>query len=264
MVPDPASILAAAKGLFARARRPNFFIKIPGTRESLPAIEESIFAGVPVNVTLLFSRAQYLEAAEAFLRGIERRIVAKLKPNVRSVASLFIGRWDAAIMGTVPDALVGQLGIAIARRTYKAWRDLLSSPRWERAYNAGARPQRLLWGSTGTLDPKTLDVQYAKALAAPFTVSAMSEATLKALADRRDVVKVMPADGGDCEPVLARYAQAGIDIDALAGQFQNEGATSLVESWIELLATIASKSAALTQVQSQGPSGSARSGMKYL
>jgi len=242
---DTASSLAAAKGLHARAGRPNIFIKIPGTKEGLPAIEEAILAGVPVNVTLLFSREHYIAAADAFLRGIERRIAAGLKPDVGSVASVFISRWDSAVAGKVPDALANQLGIAIAKRTYKACRSLLSSPRWQRAYNAGARPQRLLWASTGTKDPKASDVLYIKALAAPFTVNTMPEGTLKALADHGELGGILPADGGDCEAALAQFAKAGIDIDALAAQLQNEGAKSFVKSWNELMAVIASKSAAL-------------------
>ena len=242
---DTASTLAAAKELYARAGQPNIFIKIPGTKEGLPAVEEAIFAGVPVNVTLLFSREHYLAAAEAFLRGIERRIAAGLNPDVGSVASLFISRWDAAVMGKVPEALRDQLGIAIAKRTYKAARALLSSPRWQRIYNAGARPQRLLWASTGTKDPKASDVLYIKALAAPFTVNTMPEGTLKALADHGELGTILPADGGDCEEVLTQFAQAGIDVDALAAQLQDEGAKSFVKSWNELMAVIASKSAAL-------------------
>ena len=185
LIHDTDSILAAAEDLYTRVRRPNLFIKIPGTREGLPAVEEAIFAGVPVNVTLLFSREHYLAAAEAFLRGIERRIAAGLKPNVGSVASMSVSHWDAAVTGKVPDALRNQLGIAIAKRTYKACRELLSSPRWERAYNAGARPQRLLWAGTETRDPESADDFYIKVLAAPFTVNTMSESTLKAFADRR-------------------------------------------------------------------------------
>ena len=242
---DTASTLAAAKDLHARAGRPNLFIKIPGTKEGLPAIEEAIFAGVPINVTLLFSREHYVAAAEAFLRGIERRIDAGLKPDVGSVASVFISRWDAAVAGKVPDALRNQLGIAIAKRTYKACRDLLASPRWQRVYNAGARPQRLLWASTGTKDPKASDILYIKALAAPFTVNTMPEGTLKALADHGELGAMLPADGGDCEEVLAQFAKAGIDVDALAAQLQDEGAKSFVKSWNELMGVIASKSAAL-------------------
>ena len=244
---DTASTLAAAKELYARAGRPNLFIKIPGTTEGLPAIEEAIFAGVPINVTLLFSREHYLAAAEAFLRGIERRIEAGLKPEVGSVASVFISRWDAAVMGKVPEALRNRLGIAIAQRTYKACRTLLSSPRWQRVYNAGARPQRLLWASTGTKDPEASDILYIKALAAPFTVNTMPEGTLKALAEHSELGALLPADGGDCEEVLAQFARAGIDVDALAAQLQDEGAKSFVKSWHELMAVIASKSAALAK-----------------
>jgi transaldolase len=242
---DTASTLAAAKELHARAGRPNLLIKIPGTKEGLPAIEEAIFAGVPINVTLLFSREQYVAAAEAFLRGIERRIDAGLKPEVGSVASVFISRWDAAIAGKVPAALNNKLGIAVAKRTYKAYRDLLGSPRWQRIYNAGARPQRLLWASTGTKDPKASDVLYIKALAAPFTVNTMPEGTLRALADHGELSEIMSADGADCEAVLAEFAKAGIDIDALAAKLQDEGAKSFVSSWSDLMGVIASKSATL-------------------
>jgi transaldolase len=244
---DTASTLAAAKQLHARAGQPNLLIKIPGTREGLPAIEEAIFAGVPVNVTLLFSREHYVAAAEAFLRGIERRIDAGLNPDIGSVASVFISRWDVAVMGKVPDALRDRLGIAIAQRTYKAYRTLLSSPRWQRVYNAGARPQRLLWASTGTKDPAASDILYIKALAAPFTVNTMPEGTLKALAEHSDLGALLPADGGDCEEVLAQFAAAGIDVDALAIQLQGEGAKSFIQSWNELMAVIASKSAALVK-----------------
>jgi transaldolase len=242
---DTTSTLAAAKELHARADRPNLFIKIPGTKEGLPAIEEAIFAGVPINVTLLFSREHYLAAAEAFLRGIERRIDAGLKPGVGSVASVFISRWDAAVAGKVPDALRNQLGIAIAKRTYKAARDLLTSPRWHRIYNAGARPQRLLWASTGTKDPLASDVLYVKALAAPFTVNTMPESTLKALAEQSELGTIIPSDGGDCEEVLAEFAKVGIDIEALATRLQDEGAKSFVKSWNELMEVINSKSATL-------------------
>ncbi|HXK01677.1 MAG TPA: transaldolase [Verrucomicrobiae bacterium] len=242
---DTAASLAAARNLHARAGQPNLFIKIPGTKEGLPAIEEAIFAGVPINVTLLFSREQYLAAADAFMRGIERRIAAGLRPNVGSVASVFISRWDTAVTGKVPDALRDQLGIAIAKRTYKAYRGLLSSPRWQRAFNAGARPQRLLWASTGTKDPKASDVLYIQALASPFTVNTMPEGTLKALADHGQVGPILPVDGGDCEEILARFAQAGIDVDALAARLQEEGAKSFVASWNELLEVIAARSAEL-------------------
>ena len=242
---DTTSTLAAAKGLHARAGRPNLLIKIPGTKEGLPAIEEAIFAGVPVNVTLLFSREHYVAAAEAFLRGIERRIDAGLKPEVGSVASVFISRWDAAVAGKVPAALSNRLGIAIAKRTYKAARDLLGSPRWQRIYNAGARPQRLLWASTGTKDPKASDVLYIKALAAPFTVNTMPESTLKALADHGELSEIMSADGGDCETVLDQFAKAGVDVYALAAKLQEEGAKSFVDSWKDLMGVIDSKCAAI-------------------
>jgi transaldolase len=242
---DAASTLAAASELRARADRPNVFIKIPGTKEGLPAIEEAIFAGIPVNVTLLFSREQYLAAADAFLRGIERRIAAGLKPEVASVASVFVSRWDNAVAGKVLSALNNQLGIAMANRTYVAYRELLASPRWHRAYNAGAWPQRLLWASTGTKDPKASDVLYVKALAAPFTVNTMPEATLLALADHGELGSVMSAEGGDCERVLSQFTQAGINLDALAAQLQSEGAKAFVKSWNELLEVIASKSKAL-------------------
>jgi transaldolase len=231
--------------LSARAGRPNLFIKIPGTPEGLPAIEEAIFAGVPVNVTLLFSREHYLAAAEAYHRGIERRMDAGLNPNVGSVASVFISRWDAAVAGKVPAALNNQLGIAIAGRTYKAYRDLLASPRWQRTFNTGARPQRLLWASTGTKDPKASDVLYVKSLAAPFTINTMPEATLKALADHGELGSIMAADGGDCESVLGQFAQAGINVENLAAKLQDEGAKSFVKSWNELLGVIASKSTEL-------------------
>ena len=244
---DTASTLTAAKSLHARAGRPNLLIKIPGTKEGLPAIEESIFAGVPINVTLLFSREHYIAAAEAFLRGIERRIDAGLQPNIGSVASVFVSRWDAAVAGKVPAALNNRLGIAVAKRTYKAYRDLLGSPRWERIYNAGARPQRLLWASTGTKDPKAPDVLYIKALAAPFTVNTMPEGTLKALADHGDLSEIMSADGGDCEAVLDQFAAAGIDIDDLGAKLQDEGAKSFVSSWNDLMEVIASKSATLAK-----------------
>jgi len=242
---DTKSTIGAAKELHAQAQRPNLFIKIPGTREGLPAIEEAIFAGVPVNVTLLFSGGQYLEAANAFMRGIERRIEAGLRPDVASVASIFISRWDAAVTGKVPKALNDRLGIAVAKRAYKAYLGLLSSPRWMRAYNAGARPQRLLWASTGTKDPEASDVLYIKGLAAPFTVNTMPEGTLKALADHGDVGATLPADGGDADKELARFADAKIDVDALATQLQDDGAKSFVKSWNELMGVIGSKSETL-------------------
>jgi transaldolase len=245
---DTASTLAAAKDLHARAARPNLFIKIPGTPQGLPAIEEAIFAGVSINVTLLFSREQYLAAAEAYLRGIERRIAAGLKTNVGSVASVFISRWDVAVMKKVPDELRDKLGIAISQRTYKAYYDLLATPRWKAIVNAGYKPQRLLLASTGTKDPRASDILYIKALAAPNTVNTMPEGTLKAFADHGEVGAVMPPDGGDCEQVLAQFAKAGVDIDALAAQLQTEGAQAFVKSWNDLLRVIESKSAVLTKV----------------
>jgi transaldolase len=244
---DTAKTLAAAQALHARAGRSNLFIKIPGTKEGLPAIEEAIFAGVPINVTLLFSREHYVAAAEAFLRGIERRIDAGLEPEVGSVASVFVSRWDGAVAGKVPQPLSNTLGIAVAKRTYKAYRDLLGSPRWQRIYNAGARPQRLLWASTGTKDPQASDVLYIKALAAPFTVNTMPEGTLKALADHGEIGEIMSADGGDSEAVLGQFAKAGIDVDALANRLQDEGAKSFVSSWHELLGVITAKSATLAK-----------------
>jgi len=242
---DTARTIAAAKELSARAGRPNLFIKIPGNKEGLPAIEEAIFAGVAVNVTLLFSREHYVAATEAYLRGIERRIAAGFNPQVGSVASMFISRWDAAVAGKVPEALNNQLGIAMAGRIYEAYVDLLRNPRWLRAYNAGARPQRLLWASTGSKDPKASDILYIKALASPFTVNTMPEGTLKAFADHGDPGPMMAPDGGNCEAVLAEFAKAGINVDALAAQLQEEGAKSFVKSWNDLLAVIASKSDAL-------------------
>ena len=244
---DTASTLAAAKALHARAGRPNLLMKIPGTKEGLPAIEEATFAGIPINVTLLFSREQYVAAADAFLRGIERRVAAGQEPEVGSVASVFVSRWDAAVKSQVPETLRNQLGIAIAKRTYKAYRALLDSPRWQRFFNAGVRPQRLLWASTGTKDPGASDVLYIKALAAPFTVNTMPEGTLKALADHGTLGDMLPADGGDCEEVLARFARAGIDVDTLASQLQDEGAKSFVNSWNELMSVIAAKSVDLAK-----------------
>src|SRR5215510_12707081 len=242
---DTNGTLAAARNLHRRAGKPNLFIKIPGTPEGLPAIEAAIFAGVPINVTLLFSQEQYIAAAEAYLRGVERRIDAGLDPAVASVASLFISRWDVAVSGKVPGELSNRLGIAIAQRTYKAYLELLASRRFQRAANAGARAQRLLWASTGTKDPKASDTLYVKALAAPFTVNTMPENTLKAFADHGDVGELLALDGGDCEKVLASFTKAGIAVDALAAQLQNEGAASFVKSWNDLMTCVESKSAAM-------------------
>jgi transaldolase len=242
---DTKATLSAVKDLHAQARRPNVMIKIPGTPEGLPAIEEAIFAGVPINVTLLFSDDQYLAAADAFMRGIERRIEAGLRPDIRSVASIFISRWDVAVTGKVLQALNNRLGIAVAKRIYRTYLGLLGSPRWMRAYNAGARPQRLLWASTGTKDPKASDVLYIKSLAAPFTVNTMPEGTLQAFADHGEIGPPLPADGGNYEEELAQFARASIDVHALANQLQEEGAESFVKSWNDLMRVIDTKSAVL-------------------
>ncbi|MEP6678741.1 MAG: transaldolase [Betaproteobacteria bacterium] len=242
---DAKTTLEVAKDLHARAARPNLYIKIPGTREGLPAIEEAIFAGVPINVTLLFSREHYLASAEAYLRGVERRIAAGLDPCVASVASVFISRWDVAVADKVPAALRNQLGIAIARRTYKAYGEMLATPRYLRVHNEGGRAQRLLLASTGTKDPDASDVMYVEALAAPFTVNTVPEGTLKAFVDHGKVGATMPPDGGDCEAVLSRFREAGVDIDALAARLQDEGAAAFVKSWKELMGVLATKSSAL-------------------
>jgi transaldolase len=237
--------IAAARSLHRRGGVSNLFIKIPGTPEGLPAIEVATFAGVPINVTLLFSREQYLAAADAYLRGIERRIAAGLNPAVASVASLFVSRWDVAVANKVPAELSNQLGIAIAKRTYRAYRESLGSARVQRALNAGARPQRLLWASTGTKDPKASDIVYVKTLAAPFTINTMPEGTLKAFADHGEVGEVLAPDGGDCEMALAAFAKAGVDVDGLAARLQNEGTSSFVKSWDDLMACIDFKSAVI-------------------
>jgi transaldolase len=242
---DTASTITAAKDLHERAKRPNVFIKIPGTKEGIPAIEQAIFNGIPVNVTLLFSHDQYLASAEAFLRGVERRIDAGLNPDVASVASVFISRWDTAVAAKVPVAMQNQLGIAVGKQTFKAYRSFLASERWQRAINFGARPQRLLFASTGTKDPKASDILYIKALAAPFTVNTMPENTLKAFGDHGETRGVLPADGGDAETVLAQFTKAGIDIPALAAQLQDDGAKAFVKSWQELMGVIETKSDAL-------------------
>jgi transaldolase len=240
----PGSIEAAAR-IHRQADRPNFFVKIPGTPEGIPAIEESIFAGVPINVTLLFSREQYLAAAEAYLRGIERRIAAGLAPRVASVASLFVSRWDKAVGGRVPPDLRNRLGIAIAARTYRAYRELLASARWRKLAAAGARSQRLLWASTGTKDPEAPDTLYVAALAAPDTIATIPAQTLRAFAEHGELHGAMAVDGGNAEATLARFAEAGIDVGALAIQLQRDGAKAFKKSWQELLERIAAKSAAL-------------------
>lgn len=242
---DTGGSIKAARQIHQQADRPNLFVKIPGTPEGILAIEASIFAGVPVNVTLLFSREQYLAAAEAYLRGIERRIAAGLDPQIGSVASLFVSRWDEAMSDKVPADLRNRLGIAIGRRTYRAYRELLASPRWRKLADAGAHPQRLLWASTGAKDPDASDTLYIEALAAPDTIDTMPEKTLHVFAEHGALKGTMAVDGGDAEAMLARFAQAGIDIDALAIQLQHEGAQSFVKSWQQLLQRIADKSAAL-------------------
>ncbi|TMH01928.1 MAG: transaldolase [Betaproteobacteria bacterium] len=242
---DTAGSIAAAARIHAQAERPNLYLKIPGTPEGGPAIEESIFNGIPINVTLLFSREQYVAAAEAYLRGIERRIAAGRDPRVASVASLFVSRWDKAVADKVPPELRNRLGIAIGGRTYRAYRELLASPRWEKLAAAGARPQRLLWASTGTKDPKASDTLYVEALAAPDTIDTMPEKTLRAFAEHGELKSVMAEDGGDAEAVLAKFATAGIDTDALALQLQRDGAQAFTKSWKELMTRIADKSDAL-------------------
>ncbi len=245
---DTDATLEAAKRLHAQADRRNLFIKIPGTPEGLPAIEESIFAGVPINVTLLFSREQYLAAAGAYMRGVERRITAGLSPDVRSVASVFISRWDVSVTSKVPEALHNQLGIAIAKRTYKAYHGLSDSSRATHLIKSGGHPQRLLWGSTGSKDPKASDILYVTSLAAPKTINTMPEGTLKAFADHGERGALVPLECTDCEEVLGSFAQAGIDIEALAEQLQDEGTKSFVKSWNELLQSIQIKSATLKGV----------------
>jgi transaldolase len=242
---DTAGSIAAAVQIHAQADRPNLFVKIPGTPEGLPAIEASIFAGIPINVTLLFSCEQYLAAAEAYLRGIERRLEAGLDPKVGSVASLFISRWDKAAGSQLPAELRNQLGIAIGGRTYRAYLKLLASPRWQKLAASGARPQRLLWASTGTKDPQARDTLYVEALAAPDTVDTMPEKTLLAYADHGATASAMAGDGEAAEAMLARFARAGVDIDALALKLQHDGAQAFVKSWQQLMGRIASKSAAL-------------------
>jgi transaldolase len=238
---DTAGTIKAATALHARAERPNFFIKIPGTRAGIPAIEETIAAGVPVNVTLLFSREHYIAAAEAYMRAIERRIAADLDPRIASVASVFVSRWDVAVMDKVPDALRNRLGIAIAMRTFKAYRELLTSARWQKLAACGALPQRLLWGSTGTKDPAVPDVLYVEALAAPNTINTMPEKTLLAFADHGEVKGTIPLDGGDAKAVLADFAAAGVDCHRLAADLQREGTAAFAKSWNELMLSIAAK-----------------------
>jgi transaldolase len=243
---DTAGTIEAANGLHRRAQRPNLFIKIPGTEAGVPAIEEAIFAGVPVNVTLLFSCEQYLAAAEAYMRGIERRVAAGLNSKVQSVASMFVSRWDAAVKDKVPAALRNRLGIAVAKRTYRAYRDLLQSARWRKLVAAGAQPQRLLWASTGTKDPQAPDTLYIEALAAPDTINTMPEPTLLAFAEHGKVSAAMPTDGGDAEALLAEFQRLGVQQGTLAAELQREGARSFTSSWNDLLECLESKSARLS------------------
>jgi len=242
---DTAGTVKAAVRLHARAQRPNLFIKIPGTRAGNLAIEEAIFAGVPINVTLLFSSAQYIASAEAYMRGIERRIAAGLDPKVASVASIFVSRWDVAVKDRISDGFRNRLGIAIAMRAYKAYRDLLASRHWLELAAAGARPQRLLWASTGTKDPSASDVLYIEALAAPDTINTIPEKTLLAFAQHGRANDVLPPDGGHAEAVLAKIAGDGIDDEALAAALQREGTEAFDKSWSDLMSRIASKSGAL-------------------
>jgi transaldolase len=243
---DTEGSIAAARQIHQLADRPNLFVKIPGTPEGIPAIEESIFAGIPINVTLLFSLEQYRAASEAHLRGLERRIEVGLDPNVGSVASVFVSRWDVAVKDQVPAELRNRLGIAICGRTYRAYLDLLTSPRWQQLAAAGALPQRLLWASTGTKDPETSDSLYVEALAAPNTIDTLPEKTLLAFAEHGSLKGTMTEDEGDAEATLTRFAQAGIDIDLLALRLQHEGAQSFVKSWQQLLQRIADKIAVLS------------------
>lgn len=242
---DTKGSVASAKELHAKANRPNLFIKIPGTKEGNPAIEESIFSGVAINVTLLFSADHYVASAEAYMRGIERRIDAGLSPNVRSVASVFLSRWDKATMDKAPGELRNKLGIAVGQQVYKAYRDILDSDRWQRLANFGAQPQRLLFASTGTKDPKASDILYVSALAAPNTIDTMPEETLMAFHDHGAVKGTLPRDGGDFKTVLDGFWKAGIDIKKLAADLQSDGAKAFDKSWDSLLKTIQSKSESL-------------------
>ncbi|MRX08515.1 transaldolase [Pseudoduganella sp. FT25W] len=241
LVHDAEGTLREARALHERLQRPNAFIKIPGTAEGVKAIEEAIFAGIPVNVTLLFSREQYLAAEEAYLRGVQRRVDAGLDPKVASVASLFVSRWDTAVKDKVPAELKNKLGIAVARHTYAAYRELLASPKWRKLAEAGALPQRLLWASTGTKDPAASDVLYVESLTAPHTINTVPEKTLLAFADHGVVNGSMPPEGGDAERVLKQFGEAGIDVGALAAQLQTEGAEAFSKSWKQLLDVIAEK-----------------------
>jgi transaldolase len=242
---DTKATVDQAATLHKQANKPNLFIKIPGTPEGLPAIEDAIFAGVPVNVTLLFSTDQYKLAADAYMKGLERRVEAGLSPDVRSVASLFISRWDAAVADKVPAELRNTLGLAVGRQAYKAYRDLIESDRFQRLENVGARPQRLLFASTGTKDKNASDTLYIEGLAAPNTVNTMPEGTLLAFGEHGNVATALPRDGGDCETHLAAFIRAGIDLSALSTKLQSDGANGFVKSWHELLGAIESKSKVL-------------------
>ena len=242
---DTAKTVHAAAKLHAAAARPNLYIKIPGTPAGIPAIEESIYAGVPINVTLLFSREHYMAAAEAYLRGLERRVSAGLSPDVRSVASLFVSRWDKATLEKLPATLRNKLGIAVGQQCFRAYRQLMATDRWQRLMNLGARPQRLLFASTGVKDPSAPDTMYVSALAAPNTVNTMPEETLLAFADHGALSGALTPDGGNCDQVLASIAAAGVDIAALAAQLQTDGAESFNASWKNLLKSIETKSKAL-------------------
>jgi transaldolase len=238
---DTQSTIDQAANLHRKAERDNLYIKIPGTEAGLGAIEESIFAGIPINVTLLFDDRQYLRAADAYMKGIERRIEAGLDPVVQSVASIFMSRWDVAVADEVPAELKNRLGIAIGGRAYRAYRELLDSDRWMRLANDGARAQRLLWASTGTKDPDASDTLYIEAFASPFTVNTMPDKTLEAFADHGEVGDLMDPHGGNSEQVLKEFEGAGIDLEALAKRLQDEGKESFDKSWKSLLETISSK-----------------------
>ena len=235
---DTAATIAQAAKLHNEGDRENLYIKIPGTEAGLPAIEESIYAGIPINVTLLFDTDQYLAAADAYMKGIERRIAAGLDPNVASVASIFMSRWDVAVADEVPAELKNRLGLAVGYRAYRAYRELLDSDRSQRLMNEGARPQRLLWASTGTKDPEASDILYIEGFASPFTVNTMPEPTLKAFADHGKVGDLIPADGGDADEVLASFEGAGVDVKALAARLQEEGKEAFNKSWEDLLESI--------------------------
>ena len=248
---DTPSSIASARQIHQQANRPNLFVKIPGTPAGIPAIEELIFAGIPINVTLLFSREHYLAAAEAYMRGLERRVAAGLSPRVASVASLFVSRWDVAVKDQVDKDLHNTLGIAICQRTYHAHRQLLAAPRWQVLVAAGAYPQRLLWASTGSKDPDLSAAFYVDALVAPDTINTLPEKTLLAFAAQGQPGAVMAEDGGTAEATLLRFAQAGIDIEALALKLQRDGTASFIASWQHLLQCIADKSATLANGQSK-------------